>query len=294
MEFKRITYHICSVLCMIMTLLVSVSSASDVLIIGDARIKPVAELTHGLRRTLRGSSKIYSISAVKNHLRDIVEQENAKIVVALGPEALSEAQSLPTSIPVLYDLVVSPPVNLRSNTSGFFIATPPSEYAELFNNYFPSFKSVAVLGRPSFINSMEGSLRDPFVFKQVNNAAEFVRGLKNLQNTNALLLIPDPKIVSSSSLSEALLFSFRHNIPLLGISESDVRQGTLLALIVNLPLAGRELGEMANKAIKTGRSGPGTPSPHEKFNIILNIETARKLGINVPDSLVRSAQKVYP
>ncbi len=53
------------------------------------------------------------------------------MVIALGREALAEALTLPPSIPVIYDMVVTPPAINRPNTVGFYMATPSSEYAEL-------------------------------------------------------------------------------------------------------------------------------------------------------------------
>ena len=268
--------------------------AADVLIIADVQLKPVTEVTQGMRKTLRASTKTYSPSEVHGNLSAVLMRENARVVIALGREALAEALTLPATIPVIYGMVVTPPAINRPNTLGFYMATPTDEYAELVRKHLPAMKRVAVVASRDFLNVLSGSISTPLSAHTVKNTVEFVSALKQMDSVDAVLLLPDSGMMSSTAMEEAFLFSFRRRIPLLGISERHVREGALLALVVDMVNVGRIIGEYATKALKSGNVGQQSALAPRKFELFLNMDTARKMRINIPDEVVRMARKAYP
>jgi len=268
--------------------------AADVLIIADARLKPVMEVTLGMRKTLHASTRTYAPGEVHGNLAAILQKEEARVVVALGREALAEALTLPPSIPVIYDMVVTPPAFTRSNTVGFYMATPVAEYAELVRNQLPGLKRMAVVASRAFLNLLAGDVSVPFGSYPVKNTVEFVSTLKQLDNADAILLLPDSGIMTMTAMEEAYLLSFRRRIPLLGISERHVKEGALLALVVDMVDVGRVVGEYATRALNSGSLGQQQVFPSRKFDLYLNMGTARKMRLNIPDEVVRMARKVYP
>jgi ABC-type uncharacterized transport system substrate-binding protein len=270
------------------------SRAADVLIIADAQLKPVMEVTQGMRKTLRASTKTYSPAEVRGTLAALLQQEDARVVIALGREALAEALTLPPSIPVIYDMVVTPPSVSRPNTIGFYMATPTSEYAELTRKYLPALKRVAVVASRDLLTILASNVSAPVSTHPVKNTVDFVRTVKQLENTDAILLLPDSGVMTSTAMEEAYLLSFRKRIPLLGVSERHVREGALLALVVDMVNVGKLIGEQATKALKSGSVGQQSALPPRKFELYLNMDTARKMHISIPDEVVRMARKAYP
>lgn len=268
--------------------------AADVLIIADAQLKPVMEVTQGLRKTLRASTRVYSPSEVRNNLAALVQREEARVVIALGREALAEALTLPPSIPVIYDMVVTPPTISRPNTTGFYMATPVDEYAGLVRKHLPTLKRVVVLASRDFLNILANNVSAPISSYSVKNMVEFVNIVKQLEDADAILLLPDNSVMNSTTLEEAYLHSFRRRIPLLGISEKHVREGALLALVVDMVNVGKVIGEYATRALKSGSVGQQPALPPRKFDLYLNMDTARKMRITIPDEVVRMARKAYP
>ncbi|MFH1028600.1 MAG: ABC transporter substrate binding protein, partial [Pseudomonadota bacterium] len=258
------------------------------------QLKPVMEVTLGIRKTLHASTKTYSPGEVRGNLTAIMQKEEARVVVALGREALAEALTLPASIPVIYDMVVTPPAVSRSNTVGFYMATPAGEYAELVRNHLPGLKQVSVVGSRILLNLLAGDASSPLNSHPVNNTVEFVNMVKQLDNADAILLLPDSGIMTATAMEEAYLLSFRRRIPLMGISERHVKEGALLALVVDMVNVGRVIGEYATRALKSGSVGQQSAFPPRKFDLYLNMGTARKMRLNIPDELVRMARKVYP
>ncbi|MDD5285173.1 MAG: ABC transporter substrate binding protein [Desulfuromonadaceae bacterium] len=268
--------------------------AADVLIIADAQLKPVMEVTQGMRKTLRASTKTYSPEEVRGNLAAVLQREGARVVVALGREALAEALTLPPSIPVIYDMVVTPSAISRPNTAGFYMATPAVEYAELVRNHLPALKRVAVVASRDFLNMLASNVSAPMIFHSVKNTVEFVNTVNQLENADAILLLPDRAVMSTTAMEEAYLLSFRRRIPLLGFSERHVKEGALLALVVDMANVGRVIGEYATKALKSGNVGQHAPLAPNKFELYLNLDTARKMRISIPDEVVRMARKAYP
>lgn len=272
----------------------TICCAADVLIIADAQLKPVKEISQGMRKSLRASIRTYSPTEIKGNLTGIVQQENARVVIVLGREALAEALTLPSYTPVIYGLVVTPPVVNRPNTIGFYMATPAEEYAGLIRKHLPSLKQVAVVGGRDMLSVLASDVSAPLNTYSVKNTFEFIKTIKQLETIDALLLLPDSGIMTSTAMEEAFLFSFRRRVPILGISERHVKEGALLALVVDMVNVGRVIGEHATKALKNGTVGQQQALPPRKFDLYLNMDTARKMRINIPDEVVRMTRKAYP
>lgn len=267
--------------------------AAEVLIIAEAQLKPVMDVTLGIRKTLRASTKTYSPSEVRGNLAAMVQREEARVVITLGHTALEEALELPATIPVIYDLVVLPSATTRPNTTGFFMATPVEEYTSLIRNHLNSIKQIAVLGSRAQLDVLALGAQQATAYS-VNDSVEFVKTVNQLESANAILLLPDAAVLTATAMDEAYLFSFRKGIPLLGVSERNVREGALVALVVDMVHVGRMIGEAATKALNGMDVGKIRPSPPEKFDLFLNTATAGKMGIRIPDEMIRMAKRVYP
>jgi ABC-type uncharacterized transport system substrate-binding protein len=268
--------------------------AADVIVVADSRLKPVVEIIAGLRKTLRASLKIISPDDVKGTLQRVVEREDAKVVIALGREALNEALRLPPSIPVIYDLVVTPPAVSRPNTAGFYMATPAREYVDLVNAHLQSIRKIAVVGGREQLNILAADTSSQTVSYNVRNPFELVSTLRQIETANAILLLPDASLLTTAAMEEVYLLSFRRGIPVFGISERQVREGALLALVVDTVQVGRLIGEYAARAIRGGSFGQAPPAPPRRFDLYVNTDTARKMGIRLPDDILRLAKRTYP
>ncbi len=268
--------------------------ASEIIVIGDTQLKPVTEIISGIRETLNLPVKVFQPASVKGKLKDIAAREDARVVVALGKEALDEALQLPSTVAVIYDLVITPPVIRRPNTTGFYMATPVKEYIDLMKTYLHSIKRIAVVGSRSMINILEGPDHSQVSSYSVRSPFDFVSAVKQIDSADAILLLPDVSMLTVSAVEEAYLLSFKKGIPLLGISEKNVKQGALLALVFDPVNVGRRIGENASIAIKGMDMGRIPASPPHKFELYINTETASKMGIQISPELVRKAKKVYP
>ena len=253
----------------------------------------VADVVTEIQAVLRTQCKEYATSEVRGRLGKVVEREDAQIVVALGMDAVNEALHLPPEIAVVYGLVVVPPKSGRSNLTGVYLAPPVSEYVSTVRRYLPVLNKIAVVGSPNMMKSLLGGDSDHVAAYSVNSSADLVDTVNRLADTRALLLLPDANLLTNQVLSNVFLCSFRKSIPLLGISDANVKQGSLFALVFDATTVSRQIGEKV-QAILNGIDAAEIPaSPPRRFNLYINSNTAHKMGIALPEEMVRKAKKIY-
>ena len=112
----------------------------------------------------------------------------------------------------------------------------------------------------------------------VRSAERLFSGLDRvLDDIDVLLAIPDSMIYSSGNIRNILLTSYRHSVPLVGLSQSYVNAGALCA-IFSTP---EQLADQAGSAVSLfarSRRLPDSQYP-AAFTIAVNQQVARSLGI---------------
>jgi len=272
----------------------SQATAAEVIIVGDTRLKLVAEIISGIRKTLKSSINVYSSEDIKGSLSSIVAKEQPRIVIPLGRGALAEARNLPAHITVVYGFVLTPPALGRPNTTGIYMATPAREYEDLISKYLHSIKNMAVIGSNEQLGVLNNGGKSRLNAYSAQSSIELINTFKQLSNTDAVLLLPNAQLLTSATMEEVYLLSFRKGVPLLGVSERQVRDGALLALVADQSDMGRRIGEYATQVMRGTHADQLPPAPARRFDIYLNRETARKMGIQVPDGLMRAAKGIFP
>jgi len=278
---------------LIMLLCPSPACAAKVLIVGDTQYAMVADVASEIQLSLRTQSREYATDKVRGRLGSIVEREDAEVVVALGMDAVSEALRLPPSIAVVYGLVVIPPKNGRPNVTGVYMSPPVSEYVSTIRNHLPSLGKISVVGSQNMIRSLLGGDQAQVAAYHVNNSADLVNTINRLVDSRALLLLPDSNLLTSAVMNNIYLFSFKNKIPLLGISEANVKQGSLFALVFDPKAVSRQIGEKVQIILNGGDAGEIPVSPPRKYNLYINSNTAKKMGIEIPDEMLKKAKKIY-
>jgi putative ABC transport system substrate-binding protein len=90
-----------------------------------------------------------------------------------------------------------------------------------------------------------------------------------------------------------LLFSYRNKIPLFGLSERQAQMGALLSLSFGSSEdIGRQSAELSN-AILAGRpAGAIHFTTARTIKVTVNLKAAKKLGLEIPDSILAVADTV--
>jgi len=278
---------------LLLLLCTSLACAAKVLIIGDTQYAVVADVAYEVHKYLKTPSTEYATEDVKGRLASVVEHEDARIVVALGLDAVNEAMHLPPHIAVVYGLVVVPPKSLRENLTCVYMSAPVSEYVGIIRRYLPGLARFSVVGSQNMLKSLLGGESTEVASYKVGSTHELLTTINRLADRKAILLLPDANLLTAAVMSNIFLFSFRNNIPLLGISEAHVKQGSLFALVFDAKAVSRQIAEKVQN-ILNGSGGDALPAtPPGKYNLYINSNTARKMGIEIPDELLKRAKKVF-
>ena len=230
---------------------------------------------------------------VRGRLGSAVERENARIVVALGVDSVAEAVKLPPAVQVVYGLVIAPPQTPRANVAGVYMSVPVSEYLAVARRLLPPSTRIAIMGSPQLVSLLVTEEFPQAGIHRLATTTELLGAVDKLAGSQAILLLPDTQLLTASSLEKIYLHSFKYNRPVLGISESSVRQGSLFALVFDSKAMGRQLGEKVRAGLQHNDSKDSPHSPPRKFNLYLNANTAEKMKLSLPDDLLKKARKVY-
>ncbi len=289
----RRAYHLAALGSFLLLHLAFPAQAAKVLIVGDLQYALVADVAAEIQVSLRSQAAEYAISDVKGLLNAVVEREFARVVVALGQDAVAEALRLPPEIAVVYGLVVVSPDSGRPNVTGVYMSPPVNEYISIIKRYLPTITKVSVMGSRMMMKILFNGDQALATVCHVESSADLVTAVDRLVDTKALLLLPDANLLTSQVMASVYLSSFRKNIPLLGISEANVRQGSLFALVFDPKVVSRQISEKVQALLNGIDAKEILASPPHGYNLYINGNTAEKMGIGIPDEMLKKAKKIY-
>jgi putative ABC transport system substrate-binding protein len=240
---------------------------------------------------------------------DLVKLKVDVIVAVPGAhEAAAATKTIPIVIPAsggapvesgLVDSLARPGGNI-TGTAGAS-AGLAGKKLQLFKEALPAVSRVAVLWNPA-------SLGAPTEWAQTEQAARTL-GLspvsfkvwdpKDVPDALALMerQRPDALVVAVSTLTTAYQpiivdFATKHRIPTMFGRIEDVEAGGLMSYSANLPDQFREAARYVDRILRGSRPGDLPMSQPARFDFVVNLKTARALGLTLPESLLLRATRV--
>ena len=112
----------------------------------------------------------------------------------------------------------------------------------------------------------------------------------NWDRVGALIVLSDA--VTFDHRSEIIRFAAERRLPSLHVFPEEAEGGGLLAYGASLREEYRRAGSYVDKILKGARPGSLPIEQTPKFDLVVNLKTARALGLTVPQSLLLRADKV--
>jgi len=239
----------------------------------------------------------------RKYLAEIETKVKPDLIFAVGIWALQAVVSRPTSVPVVYAMILNPPSIIGANTknvTGASMNVPVEQPIRLFKQLGPQVKRIGAifnrartgyLVREAQAVAHEQGLE--LVTREVGSAKEVVGALESFQDgIDALWIVPDETLLSQAVVQQMLLFSYRRKLPLLGLSDRQAQMGALFTLSFASEDIGRQAAELA-QAILSGRAVADVPyTSARKVYLTVNLRTAQKLGLEVPQAILGRATNV--
>jgi len=243
---------------------------------------------------------------------DLVRRKVAVIATVGGPPSALAAKAATTTIPIVF-VVNEDPVSLglvgslarpAGNLTGvnFFTGEVAAKRLELLRELVPGAARMAVLVDPANAASTESTLRhlEPAAHAmglqiQVLNAstsweidAAFATIVR--ERLDALFVSPNPFF--SSRRMQLTHLASRHAVPATYALRGYAEAGGLMSYGTSLRDAYRQIGVYAGRILKGAKPADLPVVQASKFELAINAQTARMLGLTVPDKLLALADQV--
>jgi putative ABC transport system substrate-binding protein len=299
------------VLALVLSLGVTASpaAAARVAVLMSSKVSEYQEALKGFRETT--SHQVVAVYDMegdpergRKYLAEIEAKVKPELIFAVGVWALQVVASRPSSIPVVYAMVLNPPSVLGAdakNVTGASMNIPVEQPFRLFRQLGPDVKRIGVIYNSArtgyLVKRAQAAARDEgleLVTRQITSPKEVVAALESLQDgIDALWIVPDETILSQAVIQQMLLFSYRRKIPVLGLSDRHAQMGAVFALsFASGEDIGRQAGELA-QAILAGRAVADVPyTTARKVYLTVNLKAAQKLGLEIPPAILTRASSV--
>ena len=231
---------------------------------------------------------------------------------AVATAAALAAKAATTTIPIVFG-VGEDPVKLGlvaslarpgGNATGinFFSTEAVAKRLGLLHDLVPKAVRIAVLVNPANAPSAEATLRDiPEAARaiglqiQVLNAStsrEIEAAFATLVRDRADALFVAPDGFFTSRRVQFATLAARHRIPAAYSNREFVEAGGLMSYGTDIPDMYRQVGVYTGQILKGAKPADLPVLQSTKFEFVINLQTARALGLEVPNSIQLLADEV--
>ena len=254
----------------------------------------------------------YQLDRLPALAADLVRRQVAVIATSGGTAAAFAAKAATTTIPTVFTSAEDPVgqglvaslARPGGNLTGinFFNNELAAKQLELLRELAPAATRVAVLVNPASTMNTKSTLRD------VEAAARAMRLQIEVLNASTSREIdaafatfvrerPDALFVNGDSFLnvrrvQLALLAGRHGVPAIYSGREYAEAGGLMSYGSNITDAYRQMGVYVGRILKGAKPEDMPVMQASKFELVINAQTARMLGITVPPSLLARADEV--
>ena len=233
------------------------------------------------------------------------------LILANGDAATRIVQQSTRAIPVIF-IAGSDPVaeglvqsltHPAGNLTGFLVLEPSlgAKLLELLKEIAPSVARIAIVFNPdnpgnrrlaTWATAAASKLAVDVVTAPLREPAEIEAAMTEWGHdpTYGLVVLPDPSTTSHRKLIVEL--AARYRLPTIHSLRAATADGGLMSYGVDLPDLFRQAAAYADRILKGDKPADLPVQLPTKFELVINLKTAKALGLNVPNTLLVSADEV--
>ena len=244
------------------------------------------------------------------HAADLVRRK-VVVIVAPGAAAALAAKKATNTIPIVY-LGGGDPVALSlvgslarpgGNVTGMTELSPEltGKRLELLKETFPKISNVSVLARggaPGITHQLEELERQARAlglklhFVEIRGANEIEDSLSTINKRRAGALIEVPNPLFHANSVRIVKFASEHNLPTVFHSKDFVDAGGLMAYGAEFGELYRRAAVYLDKILKGVKPADLPVEQPTKFELVINLKTAKQLGLSIPPNVLVRADRV--
>jgi putative ABC transport system substrate-binding protein len=242
---------------------------------------------------------------------DLVGRKVDLIVAAGGPPSALAAKGATSTIPIVFNGVGDPVMvglvaslaRPEGNLTGFSILTVEllPKLVELLSELVPQARVMALLVNPNNPNTprnigdAQEAARAKGVQLQILKAAtegEIEAAFASLVQLQAGALVVAGDPFFSSRREQLVALASRHTVPAIYVFREFASAGGLISYGASITASYRQSGVYAGKILKGAKPADLPVQQPTKFQLVINLKTAKALGLTVPQSLLARADEV--
>lgn len=274
------------------------------------RILVLTEVAGGVYgQTLEGLEQVLAALPEESRPRIVVRElpksqalpdtNGYDLLVSLGSDMAARLMASPPDVSLLCLLIprltfrhlaAQLPEPARGRVSAIYLDQPFARTLHLLQSAFPEARDIAVpLGPSSALEEAElaaeaaahGLRLHLARIREDENPLRAILGL--LDDSDVVLALPDPVVYNQYSVQGILLATYRREIPVIGFSRAYVRAGAIAAVYTAPIQVGRQAGDLIRDAFAMDPPRLPPPQPPDEYEIAVNRQVTRSLGIILPD-----------
>jgi len=235
----------------------------------------------------------------------------ADVILALSLPAALAAKSATTTVPIVFIAsdplgsgLVSSLARPAGNLTGFSLALGDefsSKWLELLKEAVPSISRVAVLWNPvnpassHYVTVLRDAAEKLGVTLQpqaVSDPDQFNGAFATMvaERAQALIVVVDP--VTARYRERVVELAMKSRLPAMYGFREFVDAGGLIAYGVNVPHLCRRAALYVDKIIKGAKPAELPVEQPTRFELVINLKTAKALGVEIPPMLLARADEV--
>ena len=232
------------------------------------------------------------------------------VIVPISPSAVRTAKSATTIIPLVANDLESDPVRSGfvaslahpgGNITGVFADFPEfaTKWLELLKETIPALSSVVMVWDPATGPIQREAVEAAGRLMNVKLEVMEIRAIAELERVfaaagerrpDAIVILSSPIFGTNPKLIADLTLA--HHIPTATLFPDIARAGSLMAYGPNLLGTFRQTGTMVGKVLQGLRPADLPDERPTKFEMVINLKTAKALGLTLPTSVLLRADEV--
>jgi putative ABC transport system substrate-binding protein len=239
------------------------------------------------------------------------------LIIAAGTNQVRAAKQATNSIPILMHDVIEPVrrglVASLARPGGNVTGVTDTVGVEIYGKYLQLLKdAVPEAIRVAALHHHSGTPREPEFLREthgqidaearrlgmevqfygIQDSAELEGAFSAMTRarSEAFLVVPSPPL--AAHVQRIVDLAARHRLPAIYPDKPNAEIGGLMAYAVDPHDIGRRLAEYVDRIFKGAKPGDLPVEQPTKFMLILNLKTARALGLTIPSTLLMQADEV--
>jgi putative tryptophan/tyrosine transport system substrate-binding protein len=236
---------------------------------------------------------------------------NLDLIVAQGPEvALKAVIDASRTIPIVLQAINFDPIargyvaslaRPGGNITGLFYqqAELAAKKVELLTQAVPGRTSLGILWDPLVTDEFEAAQRaakalrlELHTLKLESSPYDFTVAFRTVAQTGAQMLLVLSSPLFSLYRNQIVELAIEHRLPTMFIFKTYVEAGGLMSYGVDQAVMHRRTADFVAKILKGAKPAELPVEQPTKFELVINLKTAKALGIMLPQNLLVAADEV--